>query len=400
MYQSVPTITNLYTRFMVDSFDEAKIIGVPSGFQVFFARPETGGETLFSPDHRFVDIDLVRSNKKVAKMRQRGMPAQESDTPKPIINRFETISRGYPIIKESGAIEPDQLLNRLPGENPYANTTQFERLRYLARRAHNEEIKRIVRLFEIKAAQSVIYGVMDVDDVTQYDFLRNPDNIITPGTAWPDSGNDIMGDIESCCEQVRINGHVTPDMGIFSGYAMEAFINDESIQTMADNRRIELIQVSMENPVPNKFAKFVQAGFQARGRLRTPKGFEIWIFTYLDSYQDDADNDIKYMAEKKVLICNSQARCDRYFGPAEMRPRTPTENNWYQEIFGMSPLAPIMPPEITAPAGVLDGAMFYCYATGIDKEVVETHTQSAPIFATTQTDAFARIHADAVPPPI
>jgi hypothetical protein len=397
MYQNVPMIENLYTRIMVDSFKESDIVGVSTGFQTFFARPETGGKTLFSPDHEFVDIDIVRSNKKTAKMRQRGMPAQESDVARPVNNRFTTVSRGYPIVKESSSIEPGQLLSRLPGENPYMTTTRFERLRYLARECHNEEIRRMTRLFEIKAAQSIIEGVMDVDvdSGTQYDFLRTTaQKLITVGTTWSDSAADIMGDIDDACELIRINGHVTPDMAIFSGYAMDGFINNNNVQAQADNRRFELIEVSTNNPAPPKFAKFIDAGFIARGRLRTPKGFEIWIFTYLDSYEDDTGADKKYMDAKKVVICNSMARCDRYFGPPEMRPRTQLELDWYQQVFGMSPAAPIIPPQIISPAGVIDGAMFYCYATGIDKEAVETHTQSAPIFVTTQTDAFATLLVD------
>jgi hypothetical protein len=197
-----------------------------------------------------------------------------------------------------------------------------------------------------------------------------------------------MGDIDDGCQVIRENGHASPDMMLLGGQAMEVFLQDESIQTLADNRRIELIQVSTNNPVPPKFNKFVEAGFIARGRLRTARGFELWLFTYIDGYTDASGDFQLYMPEDEVLIANSQARCDRYFGPSETLPMTPQRQALYQEMFGFSPSAPPMPMNIKDP-GKIDPRMFYFDAyTESNEKQVTIRTQSAPIFATTMTDMF------------
>jgi hypothetical protein len=49
---------------------------------------------------------------------------------------------------------------------------------------------------------------------------------------------------------------------------------------------------------------------------------------------------------------------------------------------------PPMPPNIKDPGAVVMPQMFYDYAVQEDPKKIKLVTQSAPIFATTQTDAF------------
>ena len=48
-YTMTPNPADPFSRWMADYFDEKDIVGVPTGFQSFFGRPEYGGQTLYSP---------------------------------------------------------------------------------------------------------------------------------------------------------------------------------------------------------------------------------------------------------------------------------------------------------------------------------------------------------------
>lgn len=396
--QATPLAVDLYSRFMAREFDERTIIGVPTAFQAFFGNPANGSMTLFSPDSTVVEIDILRGNEKLAALIQRGGNSRPLDLQ---LNtneqKFTSFSRVYPLIEEEGDINSSQLVNRIAGENPYEAMTQLDRMRSLAANGHNEHIRRITRTFEFLAAESVLNGTMPAIIGTTntdliYDFRRNAANTITVSTQWDDPAAVIMNDFDDAADQARINGHVTVDMSIIGGDSMDALIKDSEVKEIADNRRFELIEVSLKNPVPAKFDRFIASGLEARGRVRTPKGREIWLFTYLDGYDNTAGTFVNYMPLDKALVCFSGARADRYFGPNEVLPRTSADIQFYREVFGFDPVTPPMPPNIKGMSDIVNPAMFYNDAYGSnDRKKVSFRTQSAPIFATTMTDAFVTL---------
>lgn len=398
--QVTPLAVDAYGRFMVDVFDEREIIGVPTAFQAFFGRPETGAKTLFSPNASVVDIDILRGNERIAALVQRGSNARPISGQKNTDEqKWSAFSRLYPLAEEEGDITADQLNRRVAGENPYSSITKLDRLRLLALNHHHEHMRRITRLFEYLSAQSVLTGKMPsilgtTNNDLIYDFRRNAAHTITVGIKW-DAGATavIMADIDGGCEKIRANGHANPDMIVIGSSAVDAMINDTTIQTQADNRRFELIEVSTNNPVPPNFKRFVDAGLTPRGRLRTPKGYTLWIFTYSDVYTNSAGTATPYMPVDEALIAYSGARCDRYFGPSEILPLTAGRSAWYQETFGFNPASPPMPPNVKDLSNALNPAMFYCDAyPSANQKAVTIRTQAAPIFATTMTDAFVTLN--------
>ena len=393
---STPNPADAFSRFMAGVFDEKKLIGVPTGFQAFFGRAESGSETLFSPDANTVDIDIVKGNEKIAALIPRGTVSRPlgSRQKNAAAGKMYTFSRKFPLAEEEGDINADQLLYRLPGENPYARMTRLDRMRELGMKIHTENIRRTIRMFEVLAAQSVLEGKQDAiigtsDTDLQYDFRRDANHTFSVPAVWDAGTPNILGDIDTACDLIRQNGHVAPDFIGFGGDAINAFISDTTAQELADNRRFELIEVSSNNPVPTKFARFVEAGWTPRGRLRTPQGYELWIFTYIDVYTNTAGNPVKYMPDDKVFVASTQARCDRYFGPPESIPMLPQRVQLYQDLFGFDPGMAPMPLGLKAPGNTIDPAMFYidAYVAG-NWKAVTIRTQAAPIFATTHTDAF------------
>jgi hypothetical protein len=397
--QPSPLNAGPYSRFMVNMYDDREIIGVPTGFLSFFGRGGALGNTVFSPDANLVMIDILRGNLKAAALIHRGQASRSVEGLKEASgDKFTEFSRAYPLAEEIDSINAEDLNYRVAGEPVFqSGITKRDRLRLLAARKHNENIRRLVRLWEILAAQSIltgqqvgILGTTNSDLI--YDFRRNAAYVATPSPKWDGVSPTILADIDGRCEFVRETGHMTPDMAIMGDAIIEPFLSDTTVLSLADNRRIELIEVSTNNPVPTKFDRFIDSGMIARGRLRTPKGYTLWLFSYIDTYQNDAGTHVKFMPADEMLICSSQARCDRYFGPSDVLPLTSARTAEFMELLGFSLAAAPMPQNIQGASGIVPPAAFYhdAYTEGENKTVT-VRTQCAPIFAPASTDVFGKL---------
>jgi len=399
MLLTSPSSIDGFTRFMTEAYDERDMIGVSTGGLAFFGRPEAGGsKTYFSPDALVVDIDIVRGNERLAALVPRGSittllgPNQRNTDDV----RFSNIARSFPLSVEAGNVNANQILQRIPGEaQSNSGVTKYDRMRSLAMRQINENKKRHIRLFEYLAWQSLLTGKQDSilgDASTQYDFYRAAGNDITVGTPWDNVNATIMSDIDDLCKQIRIQGKATADMVVIGSEALEAAVENAKLAAIADNRRFELIEINDKMPVPDRFAPFIAGGMIARGRLMTASGYELWVFTYNEIYNDAAGDAQYYMPQDEAFICSSKARADRYFGPSEKLPPSAAKAAWYMERFGIDIVSGPMLPDLKAAPGVIAPGMFYHCAWESDNETTITiESQAAPIFATNQTDGFGRL---------
>lgn len=398
MSNLTPQTVDTFSRYMAGMFDDKKLITIAKGFQAFFGRPETGAETVFSPDANVVDIDIIRGNKKIAALIPRGSVSRSLGSTQESLQteKYSTFSRKYPLSEETGDINANQIINRVAGENPYAKRDRLSRMRHFAAKIHMENIRRTGDMFEVLAAQSILEGKQDTIIGTtntdlQYDFRRNTDHNTSVPIAWDNASAVIMENIDDECDKIKTNGRVKPDFIGIGGEAMAALINDDVIQAQADNRRYELVFVSTNNPVPSKYNRFVEAGWTPRGRLRTPKGYTLWMFTNQDYYENSSGTPVDFLPQDNAIIASTQARCDRYFGPPENLPMVPSRVALYQEYFGFGPGTGPMPMDTTN-GGIIIPQMFYTDAVvSPDFKKITIRTQSAPIFATTHTDAFSTL---------
>ena len=388
---STPAPQDLFSRFQAGIFDETKLIAVPTGFQAFFGNPANASETIFSPDANQVDIDIIRGNERISALIPRGSVSRSlGSTQKNLkTERFSSFSRKYPLVEEEGDITGDQLLQRIAGENPYDVKTRMGRLRHHAAKIHSESIRKMGRLFETLAAQSILTGVQDAGGGEQYDFYRNSNHNYAVSASWTGGSGTIMADIDGACAKIRANGHVTADMLVLGSTAMNSIVKDTTVAGLADNRRFSYVSFGPNNAVPPKFARFIAGGFIPQGVLNTPNGNSLTLFTYLDVYTDSSGNPAVYLAADTCLVAYSGARCDRYFGPPESLPMTPMKAQLYREFFGFDPNSMPTGVKMKDAGNIIDPAMFYsdAYVSG-DWKKISIRTQSAPIFATTQTDAF------------
>lgn len=393
-----PSTVDIFSRTMAEAFDDNAFITIAKGFQAFFGRPENGGETIFSPDANVVDIDIQRGNKKIAALIPRGTVSRSlgSLQKNQEVDNYTTFSRKYPLAEEEGDINAGQLNNRIAGENPYDRMTRLDRMRILAAKQVRNNIRRIGDLFEVLAAQSILTGEMDAilgtsNSDLKYDFHRSASHIVTVANAWNSGSQTIFDDIDSACEKIERNGRAKPDFIGIGGDAMNAFLADTDVKDKADNRRFELIKIRMGESVPAQYQRFVNAGWNARGKLQTPGGRSLWVFTYTQYYENSAGTAVDLLPKDNAIVAATSARCDRYFGPPETLPLDTAARQFYNDNFGFDMNTPPMPMNTTE-GGIIVPEMFYhdAYPSN-DRKKVSVRTQAAPIFATTMTDAFVTL---------
>ena len=404
---NTPSAVDIYSRTMVEAFDEKEIIGVSTVWQQFFGKPAHGSsKTIISTDDLVVDIDIARANERIAKLIHRGTNSRDLNTmSNTATQNFSSFSRRYPLCEELGDITAHQINKRTLGEAPYAGKARAARLQQIAREHHLEHIRRYVRLFEVLAGMSLLQGqhpavggLVQLDPDDWYDFRRNAAHVIVPAVPWNNAAADILGDIDGGCRLMRQNGKVSPNVLFLGQNVWGPFLRNLDILTKADVRRFELVTVDKGAQMGPNLQGLVDGGAVFRGVLTTPEGWTINLFSYVDIYTDDDGNAQHYMPLNSAFLAYYGARCDRYFGPSEIMPVTSVENAWYREMLGMDMMTPVMPANIKNLASTIIPQMFYCDAyPSADRKKITVRTQSAPIFATTQTDAFVTF-ADVLEP--
>jgi len=396
-----PGVKDLYSYFFTGLYDDRKSIMVPTVGQHFFGNPMADGRTVISKNSMVVEIDIIRGSEKTAALIPRGLPARTIKG-NPIAlteGQFSNFRRVYPLVEEEAIITANELNNIIAGEGPYAaqggSITKFDRMRKKAADLYREMNKRIIRLFERLAWQSLLTGKQDAilgtaNPDLQYDFRRNALNTDSVALPWTNALADPIGDLDGMCLQIDRAGHIKPNVAIMDGASITAFIGNTIVQGIADNRRfIDVVSINATMTIPADIQRLINAGLVLRGVVTTYRGYQLWLMVYTEHYEDDNGNPVDYLPEGTVFITSTKARADRYFGPDELLPLTSEDIAMYAQYFGFSPGAMIVPPEVEAGAIIPINAFSYdAYRDANRKSVTMRAQVGGPIFATTQTDAF------------
>lgn len=390
-----PLSPDIYQRYLIEAWDERESVKAPVGFQAVFGRPETGAVTQFCPDAEVVDIDVIRANgERTAVLVPRGGISRSLGSLQQSLHneKFTNQQRVFPLSIELADISAGQLNKKMGGEPPGQPWSREKRLRKLVISAMKETVKRTIRMFERLAAQSARTGKQDAilgtsDANFQYDWKRKATHSFTASTLWTAASPDIPGDFDLCCDLIRQDAFGRGDVAICGATAMKQIIKNSDVQTLADNRRYQLVAIGKGVALPSKYQWLVDAGFDARGYIETYKGRTIWLFTYEHGYTN-VSTFTPYMPIKEVLVFDSEARCDRYFGPPETLPMDSRMMAFYQDRFGLSPMS-LPPIKKLGSANVIRPEMFWFDAyPSADNTTITHRTQSAPIFGTTEVDSF------------
>ncbi|KPK96013.1 hypothetical protein AMJ80_02410 [bacterium SM23_31] len=387
--------TDLFSRYFIESFDNRYNFPVPSAFQSIFGNPGSNSVTHFSEDEKLVEIDIIKNaGKKLAATVIRGQVSSPIDEDNITNYQYTNVGRQWPLVEISGNSNSSKLLDRLPGDNPYQRRTQLARNRKIAMDAFMEFVTRSIRTWEYYARQSVIEGkqasiIGTSNDMLIYNFYRSAGNTIGVPVAWDTGSADIIADIDDGCEQVEDQTGRTPDVMLAGAAAWTAFLEDTKVIATADNLRYQFVRAGKDTVVPEKYNRYIKNGWTAVGELFTYQGRSLWIFVNNESFiNPTTSTKEKWMPTDKVILLSSMARFDRYFGPRDRNPVTPSEMLWFQQYFGFSMNTPPMPPMIKDIGSVVfPEAFFFDAYEGQGKKSTVYRCQSAPIFATTETDA-------------
>jgi hypothetical protein len=388
---------------MVEKFDETKKVIAPTAFQGgFFGVAENGAQVIFNDNAKSIEIDIMRQDgNRLARLVNRGTSSDDTTRVKTITaEQFTNIARVWPLIESYGAISSDELLDRVAGETPYDGAmTREDRLTMKAVKIHMQHINEQIRLWEYLARESIlngshpaILGTSNTDLI--YDFFRKATHTFAVSAKWDVVGTDIIGDFDTAIDLIQQDSFNYGDVGALVGASgMEGIRKNTQMKSEADIRRFHSVELHGPTTAPTMFNRYIDNGFALAGWVKTYKNRTVWLFTYDLTYTDDftvpgTDTETDWMPADKCLVFSPKARCDKYFGPPDRMPIRAAEQAFYQDTFGFSMTSPPMPPNIVNP-GVVDARAFYSDAyEGADKKAVTLRTQSAPIFPSTETDAF------------
>lgn len=400
-----PVNSGQYSSFMVAKYDETNKVQAPTAFQGgFFNVPGTGAQVIFGKDTKQIEIDIMRADSnRMARLIHRGM-ASEDITRTSVITaeQFTNDAMPWPLIESPGAISSTQLFDRIAGETPFQALTREDRLSMLAMKIHTKHINEQIELHEYLCRQSVlegshpmILGTTNTDLI--YDFHRKATHTHAATAKWDQVGTDIIGQLDTDADLIQNDDHYYGDLGLLVGAGgIEGIRKNTQIKAEADIRNFGLIGMGKSGLIamPPIFERFLQNGFKLAGWLKTYENRDVYVFTYDRTFKDDfttpgVTTTTKWMPNDKALMFNPTARCDKYFGPPDRMPITDQEERFYQEMFGFDMTAQMQNINLVN-EGVIDPRVFFMDAKGTRK-AVQLFTQSAPIFPSTETDAFVTI---------
>ena len=257
-------------------------------------------------DTEKIEIDIVRS---------------EEDVSVPIVN----ISAGYrmnaadlytnkeftPVIhKEAITINANTLLQRVAGDDPFADVSFQARLTSRIMQSLPKPERKIRRAIELQASQVLQTGVVDMKDAdgnTLYTIDYKPKATHLPQVAvsWSSASAVPLQDLAGLCDVIREDGLAIADEATFGETAFRNFIKNTSVQALLDNRRMVLGGI---NPAPARDgAKFMGTIVVGDCTLN--------MFIYNGRYTDpDGGASTRFMDTNKVVVRDSQGRMDATFG--------------------------------------------------------------------------------------
>lgn len=389
---TTPTTIGTESRIFTGVFDDREKIKAGTSMLSFFSR-NTPIISLFAEDF---DDSVIRGNKRIAALVPReGEITRHLGTtiPTQVPGPFSKFSRRFPLGLDYTSVSEVQLRKMTPEEMPYDPWSKQKRAQYYLTNSMMDMYRRFADMDNLLASQSMRLGKQDAIIGTsntneQYDWRRATANTITVGTAWTTTSADAIGDIDSACVRVDRYGYAKPDICCMGTAAYDAFRKNDTIKAEGDNRRYETVNIEGGFNAPPDHSFLTENGWILRGRLVTPKGYEMFIYTTMDFYDDGSGNKIDIMPTSSVFVTSSAADFDRFYGPSITLDLTPTQKMWWMERLGINVDA--VSPGGRVPSGVLPRDSVFLWGDETMNSI-DIWFQHAPVFKTTQTDAIATL---------
>jgi len=292
-------MSNLDTKRMISAYTQK---AKPSLFlSGFFQSPQ---ENFHNTEE--VEIDIERSDEDIS------IVIENMATGYRMNSADLSTNKGFipPAYKEAIGLNSFELLNRMPGVNPFANNDFRANLILKFFKGMRKIEDKLRRSFEQQASQILQTGILTLKDdagVDLYtlDFKPKATHFPTAGTAW-NAGGDVAGDINSVAEIIRDDGLEDPDQLIMGVDAFEAAIKNTDFKSRFDIRNITMGTISPM--VPNG------KGGNFRGTVEIGNyKYDIW--TYGGRFKDPQTGlKVQYVDPASCIVRSSTARMDATFG--------------------------------------------------------------------------------------
>jgi hypothetical protein len=313
-----------------------------------------------------VEIDIVRSEEDVSIVVTDLSVGYRNNSADIYTNKELT----PPIHKEAITINANTGLQRVAGDDPFADTTIQARLTTRIMQGIPKPERKIRRAIELQASQVLQTGTVDLKDaagVSLYtvDYKPKATHFPTAGTLWSDAAADPIADLQSLCSINRADGLSKSNKAIFGEDAWAEFIRNSKVQALLDNRRMTMGGIAPDSR--GEGATFM--GFIEVGDCR----LEMW--TYDGRYKDpQTGTSTPFMDADKVIVMDSNARMDATFGAI---PRIVPPD---------SRVLPFLPPRISNANGGVD--MFVNAWVDAQGENLFVGVSSRPLMIPTAIDSF------------
>ena len=266
--------------------------------------------TFFRNEQTFVtekvDVDFVKGSRKIAPYVHRmiGGKAVKNEG-------YETKTYTPPLVSPYKVTTAEDLMTRLPGENPYSGKSPAQRAVEKLGADMIELRDMIARREELMCAQALFTGTIPVigDGVSELiDFgFTNTETIKDASKKWSNADADPLADLRRWHRQVQKTGFTNCNMCIMANDVADAFIANKKVQEVLDIKNY-LLAVIQPTQLPN-----------GATYIGTIHEMGLDIYTYNEWYLDDWTNPEK--PEEKPLVpdgtlamVSSNSQFSMYYG--------------------------------------------------------------------------------------
>lgn len=382
---------------MSTGFSDVGLMKINPGLLAFFGRTENGGFYEAVENSLEVKYDIVRSKVERERLLARSPGGFNMGDNAKVLKAalFTTKSSVFPQVKSKGAIEYNQLFNRVPNEPPKGELTKEQRMRWYANQLYGKMIDNINNTLIVKAWESVRVGTMTLDDGSGDAFAwgRAASNNAAAGALWTVAGTDILTDIDTRMDRIQINGKV-PDGGDFMIPGRDTWAGmkqNTQLTSEADNRGYMFIRAGSREALPAlkpSLQFLVDAGLKYQAWIQTPAGREVYVLTS-NEYVDNPDTGTAtpLMPVDECLFGWSGARCDWKTGPRASWGNAADEREVASRM-GIDMMSPDLEMASASQNGLLDSRMFHI-KTKPTGSTTWFQMETNPLLITAHADAFA-----------
>lgn len=220
-----------------------------------------------------------------------------------VVRRKGYVANAYKpaFIAPKRALTIDNLTEKGFGEALYGELTPAERALQITADDLTEMDEMIVRRHEQMCAQVLQENALTMNhygddnnlvDTKKIEYFEGTNQAVyTPSANWGSAGADILGDIAAVAQELAKRGLPATDV-ILGTAAADAFLNDEKIQKLLDNRNYNIGVVDPTEGFPE--AVFL-------GQINC-KGYKLNFIQYAATYEAEDGTTTPYIDPKVAIV--------------------------------------------------------------------------------------------------